>query len=534
MNYLYSLLVTIIVISLTLDYLSFFYKYSAIEIVNDMGIGYNLGNSYNYSDDLGNESIENFEIKTWGTILPTKKIINKIKKNGFKTIRFQVKYNMNYTDEVSIINTEWITKIKEIVNWIVNSNMYCILSVYHDKNYWELEGQNSKDKYINLWTQIANEFKDFNQHLVFESFYEFGFLCYFNYSEYCYDNELFISQIFVNIIRNSSGNNKERLLIVPGFSSEIELSFFIYDLYQISFPKDPANKLAISLNYFFPGDNNFDYWSEINEDDLIFLYDNIGIDYFFLPNLNWGRDKDYKEIMNYFSILKRILIDKGFPIVIGEIGIYNKHEDKSSVRQFLYSIFSISLEYEGILPCLWDISEKIEGNMNYYYNKETNEWTDKMIGENFLKISKGNYIKALKYFYRSNIETESSNIYRYIHIDVELRKVTTIILNLKIVDHDSSEFEISVSIITCTKNQEWVEIECNKNGRRQYDGSLTFTIDATNMECYYYIEAISWWGPEFVVLNYLTVIYEDKYNFFDYKSYKSAVLKEIINKQISK
>ena len=92
MKYLYSILITIIVISLILDYLTFYYKNTAIEVVNDMGIGYNLGNTYNYSDDLGNDSIENYEIKTWGTILPTKKIINKIKKYGFKTIRFQVKY----------------------------------------------------------------------------------------------------------------------------------------------------------------------------------------------------------------------------------------------------------------------------------------------------------------------------------------------------------------------------------------------------------------------------------------------------------
>ena len=76
---------------------------------------YNLGNTYNYSGDLGNDSIENYEIKTWGTILPTKKIIKNIKKNGFKTIRFQVKY-MNYTNEIRTINSEWTKKIKEIVN----------------------------------------------------------------------------------------------------------------------------------------------------------------------------------------------------------------------------------------------------------------------------------------------------------------------------------------------------------------------------------------------------------------------------------
>ena len=65
MNYLYSILVSIFIVSLILDYLSFYYKYSAIEVVNNMGIGYNLGNTYNYSDSLGYESIENYEIKTW-------------------------------------------------------------------------------------------------------------------------------------------------------------------------------------------------------------------------------------------------------------------------------------------------------------------------------------------------------------------------------------------------------------------------------------------------------------------------------------
>ena len=293
MKYLYSILATILVISLILDYLSFYYKYTTIEIVNDMGIGYNLGNTYNYSVDLGYESIENYEIKTWGTILPTKKVINKIKKNGFKTIRFQVKY-MNYTNEISTINSEWISKIKEIVKWIINSNMYCILSVYHDRNFWELGGKSSKNKYISLWTKIANEFKDFNHHLVFESFYEFGFLCNYNFHEYCNDDKLFISQIFINIIRNSSENDKERLLIVPGFSSELEFNNYFYEFSQLKIPKDPANKLAISLNYFFfPGENNIEFLKEyINVVDLIYLYNILGIDYSFLPNFKWGRDKD--------------------------------------------------------------------------------------------------------------------------------------------------------------------------------------------------------------------------------------------------
>jgi hypothetical protein len=323
---------------------------------------------------------------------------------------------MNYTNEISTINYEWTNKIKEIVKWIINSNMYCILSIYHDKNFWEHEGKNSKDKFINLWTKFANEFKDFNHHLVFESFYEFGFLCTLNFDEYCYNEELFISQIFVNIIRNSSEYNKERLLIVPALSSEIELNNFIYEVYQLNIPKDPFNKLAVSLNYFFPGENDIEFLDEYYYIEPIFLYDIVGFDYYFLPNFKWGRDKDYKKIMYYFNNLKRILIDKGIPVVIGEIGIYNKYIEKNSIRQFLYTIFSISSENEGILPCLWDISEKVEGDMNYYYNKETNEWVDKIIGENLFKISKGNFIKKSNYYYQNNIETDDSSLNRFIHI----------------------------------------------------------------------------------------------------------------------
>ena len=461
-----------------------------------------------------------------GTILPTKKTINKLKNKGFKTIRFQIKY-LNYTNEISIINTEWIIRIKEIVKWIINSNMYCILSVHHDNKYWELKGQNSKDNYINLWAQIANEFKDFNQHLVFESFYEFGLLCFSDYFENCYNGELFLSQIFVNIIRNSSEYNKERLLIIPGLSSELELNNFIYELYERNIPKDPANKLVISLNYFFPGEDDIEIFNEYYTFEPISLHDNLGIEYYFLPNFKWGRDKDYKNIMNFFNNLKRILVDKGYPVVIGEIGIYNKFIEKSSVRQFLYTIFSISSENDGILPCLWDISEKIEGDMSYYFNKEINEWADEKIGENFLKISKGNFIKTSKYYYKNNKETEVPNVYGYIHIDIGFKKVKTIILNFKIIGIYNSEKDNLVNIFTCQKDQNFYEIKYNRNGKRQYDGSFTYVLDASKIDCYYYIEAISWWSPEYVNLNYLTLIYEDNYYFFDYISYKLDVLKEI-------
>ena len=165
--------------------------------------------------------------------------------------------------------------------------------------------------------------------------------------------------------------------------------------------------------------------------------------------------------------------------------------------------------------------------MNYYYNKETNDWSDEKIRVNFLTISKGNFIKTSKYYYKNNKETEHPNVYGYIHIDFGLKKVKTIILNLKIMDIDTSANEISFNLFTCQKDQNFYEIKCNKDGKRQYDGSFSYTIDATNIECYHYVEALTWWGYDYVILNYLTLIYEVNYYFFDYQTYKSDILKEI-------
>ena len=75
-------------------------------------------------------------------------------------------------------------------------------------------------------------------------------------------------------------------------------------MYEANIPKDPANKLAIFLNYFFPGEDDVAFWNEYYDFELISLHDNIGIEYYFLPNYKWGRDKDYKNIEIFLAMLK--------------------------------------------------------------------------------------------------------------------------------------------------------------------------------------------------------------------------------------
>ena len=225
------------IFSLLLNYIKFNSKKTAIGIVKDMGIGYNLGNTYNCCFISEGDNLKNKQIELWGTVFPTKKIIGKIKKFGFKTIRFQVKYpeEINNSENNYL---EWISKIKEIIQWVINKNMYFILSVYHEMEFWEKEKENGLDKYTNIWKQISNDLKSFDEHLIFES----------NNNIDKNINLKNVSQSFIDVIRSSKRYNKDRLLIISQFYTELEINYFN----EINLPDDKENKVAFSLHYFFP------------------------------------------------------------------------------------------------------------------------------------------------------------------------------------------------------------------------------------------------------------------------------------------
>ena len=311
METIFVFLIALVILSLIIDYTYFSINKTAIQIVDEMGLGYNFGKTFNCCNFVDEENILFEEIKIWGTILPNKKMINKIKKYGFKTIRFQILY----TNLTNIINSEWLIKVKEIVNWILDDGMYCILCVYHDRKFWISGGQSSKDYYINFWKQISNQFIDNNEHLIFETLSEIdidiNYLYFLNYT-----------QNFIDTIRNSDGFNKERLLIIPEMITELELN----NNYEFQMPKDPINRTALSLRYYFPS-------GTLNEYETVPLtwIDKYGALYQTIPIAKWGSDYDYKEIMNKIEILKSIFINKGIPVIFGEVGILSKYNN--NVRQ---------------------------------------------------------------------------------------------------------------------------------------------------------------------------------------------------------
>ena len=80
MNLLPTILIILLILSLILNHLSISKEKSSMRIVNEMGIGYNLGNSFDSYDTYKEIKNPDEQITLFGNPIPTKKLIINIKK----------------------------------------------------------------------------------------------------------------------------------------------------------------------------------------------------------------------------------------------------------------------------------------------------------------------------------------------------------------------------------------------------------------------------------------------------------------------
>ena len=369
MKKLIIILIVVFLFSLLLTFISFDSKLTAIQLVKDMGLGYNFANTFECYNQFEEIKTPEEQITLWGNAVPTKKMIKNLKKYGFKTIRLPITW-INFIGQMGNIDSNWIIYIKQTIDFAIKDyNMYCIINVHNDckDDNWLSKGLYAKNIFIKLWSQIAKEFINYDEHLLFESMDNPS---YYNSEGYDFETLLILNQAFIDTVRNSGGNNKHRLLLISSGNSQIDFFSFNYRI-----PLDPYNKIALTTNYFNP----YDFCGQ---------YTN-----------NWGTESDYKEMFTEFATLKATFVDKGIPIIIAATGVMTENnKDKESIREYLYFLYSLSLSLNGMIACLWDTST---ADFNYY-DRVNDKWFDEEIKNNFKKISRGKYIKPSDFSYIYN------------------------------------------------------------------------------------------------------------------------------------
>ncbi|MDQ0114479.1 cellulase family glycosylhydrolase, partial [Paenibacillus harenae] len=347
---------------------------TTMELVKEMGIGINLGNTFESTGDwINNTSVTNYET-AWGSPIITEEMIKGYANEGFGVLRIPVSWS-NMMGEDYAINADYLTRVKEVVDWALDSGMYVILNIHWDGGWFEKfpsEKEESMYKYTRIWTQLTDAFRDYDDHLMFESFNEegiwFDLWNYYSGQEtkpggkeeaYALLNE--INQTFVDIVRGSGGNNERRHLLIGGYGTDFEKT--VDELYKM--PNDPQNRCAVSVHYYNPPtfaiiDEDVS-WGEARSE--------------------WGTDEDFADLNRLMNMVKTRFIDKGIPVIMGEFGVATRNKTPEMIRFYLTSVASAAYS-RGITPVLWDIT-------NVFYNRNTNEMNDKVLLEQLMAVKQG-------------------------------------------------------------------------------------------------------------------------------------------------
>ena len=329
---------------------------NASQLVADMGAGWNLGNAL----EANNNGVPSET--AWGNPVVTQAFIDRVRAAGFRTIRIPVSYlgnigaGPNYT-----INSAWLNRIQEVVNYAYNRGMYVLINMHGDgyktvNGSWLICDSSSqttiKDKYQKVWQQIATRFQSYNDHLILESMNEEFDGQYGNPTQPCYSNINAYNQIFVDTVRRAGGNNSSRWLLVPGWNTNIDYTTGNYgfalptDQYRSSTIPSNEQRIMISVHYYDP----WDFAGE--ENGTITQWGPAATN----PSRKstWGQqdfmDAQLKKVYDTF-------VTRGYPAFVGEYGSVDKTSSDSTNNRyradFARTLVASAKKY-GAATAYWD------------------------------------------------------------------------------------------------------------------------------------------------------------------------------------
>lgn len=193
------------------------------EIVSNMKAGINIGNALDAYGNNKYDDITKYETQ-WHNPVITESLFKYIKKIGFNTVRIPVTWDTHILED-GTIDKRWFERVKQVVDYAYKYDLYVIINVHHDKWYnTEYSNLNNALKMTeSVWTQIAEYFKDYDSHLIFEGFNEPRIMCGDHDIEFgtgnpeAYDVINHLNAKFVEVVRKTGGNNKVRALMIAGY-----------------------------------------------------------------------------------------------------------------------------------------------------------------------------------------------------------------------------------------------------------------------------------------------------------------------------
>ncbi|MDD4991262.1 MAG: cellulase family glycosylhydrolase [Paludibacter sp.] len=324
---------------------------TAVEIAAKIKAGINIGNTL---EAIGSET-------AWGNPLITNDLIKTIKLNGFNAIRLPCSWNQYSNQTTAKINDSWLVRVKQVVQYCVDNDMYVILNIHWDGGWLENNCTLAKKSVNNakqraFWEQIATTLRDFDEHVLFASANEP------NVSDATQMAVLLsYHQTFIDAVRSTGGKNAYRVLVVQGPSTDIATTNKLFT----KLPTDKVpNRMMAEIHYYTPWNftgmtkdetwgNQFYFW---------------GVNYHSTTdtahNPTWGEES---EVDKLFTLMKTQFIYKGIPVVVGEYGASRRDNLTGDAlklhlasRAYYFKYVTKQAKANGLLPFFWDTGGMID------------------------------------------------------------------------------------------------------------------------------------------------------------------------------
>lgn len=330
---------------------------TATQIASKIKIGFNIGNTL---EAMGGKS-ETY----WGNPKITKEFVAFVKQSGFSAVRLPVSWDQYANQTTAEIDPNWLNRVKEVVQYCVDNNLYVIVNIHWDGGWLEnnvvpakQEQNNAKQKAF--WEQIATQLRDFDERVLFASANEPNV-------ETAAQMAVLHSyhQTFIDTVRATGGKNAQRVLIVQGPSTDIEKT----NTLMTALPTDSvANRLMAEIHFYSPWNytgmtkdeswgNQFFYWGKGFHSTTDTAH-----------NPTWG-EEDYVDLQ--FESMKTKFVDKGIPVIMGEFGTGVRKNLTGADLQLHLDGRAYYLNYvtkqaitNGMVPFLWDIGELLDRTNN--------------------------------------------------------------------------------------------------------------------------------------------------------------------------
>lgn len=303
---------------------------SSWDLVKEMKIGWNLGNTM---DATGN----GLDAETsWQPAVTTEAMAKLLADTGFNVMRVPVSWG-THMDENYNVDPEWMARVHEIVDYGINNGLFVILNTHHEE--WYFPTNENKDQDIEqltaLWSQIAEEFKGYDEHLIFEGLNEPR--CRETPMEWTGGDDESravvqeYAKAFYETVRNSGGNNAKRHLMLTGYAASSGRKC----LENVWLPEDD-DKVIVSVHAYLP---------------YSLALDTKGTD-------KWDANNT-GEIDTLFLNLDELFLQKQIPVIIGEFGTVNKDnlEDRIACAEYY-----VGKGAEYGVPMIWWDNNATFGN----------------------------------------------------------------------------------------------------------------------------------------------------------------------------